>query len=217
MRGAVHGRGAAGGGRRDRPAAQFACSRSGRGRAPRLRAALSDLLDAKGPSARDRGHALVAVAHAAADCDLHLPARIGDYTDFFAGIHHATNAGRLFRPDNPLLPNYKHMPVAYHGRASSIRASGHAGAAAERPAQAAGSAGPDFGPCRNLDYELELGVWIGPGNALGTAIPIGDGRRSTSPASACSTTGRRATSRPGSTSRSVRSSARISPARFRRG
>src|SRR6202044_3156137 len=61
--------------------------------------------------------------HAAADCALHLPSQIGDYTDFYAGIHHAMNVGRLFRPDNPLLPNYKHMPIGYHGRASSVRPS----------------------------------------------------------------------------------------------
>ena len=104
----------------------------------------------------------------------HLPARIGDYTDFFAGIHHATNTGRLFRPDNPLLPNYKHLPVAYHGRASSVRVSG---ADVRRPTgqrKPASQAEPDAGPSRNLDFELELGVWIGPGNADGRPIPIGE-------------------------------------------
>ena len=114
--------------------------------------------------------------HQAADCEMHLPARIGDFTDFFAGIHHATNSGRLLRPDNPLLPNYKHIPVAYHGRASSIRVSGTdvRRPSGQRKPQAATE--PDFGPCRYLDYELELGVWIGPGNALGTPIPIGAAR-----------------------------------------
>lgn len=109
-----------------------------------------------------------------ADCELHLPASIGDYTDFYAGIHHATNVGRLFRPDNPLLPNYKHVPIGYHGRASSVRPSG---AAVRRPhgqLKAPDAETPIFGPCRRLDYELEMGVWIGPGNDLGAPIPIGE-------------------------------------------
>ncbi|MFL6831703.1 MAG: fumarylacetoacetase [Xanthobacteraceae bacterium] len=112
--------------------------------------------------------------HRAEDCRLELPAAIGDYTDFFAGIHHATNAGKLFRPDNPLLPNYKYVPIGYHGRASSIRASG---AELRRPngqRKGASEAVPSFGPSRSLDYELELGVWIGPGNALGTPIAIAE-------------------------------------------
>ena len=106
-------------------------------------------------------------------CTLHLPCAIGDYTDFYAGIHHATNVGRLFRPDQPLMPNYKHVPIAYHGRASSIRVSG---APVRRPngqRKPAKDAEPSFGPSRNLDYELELGVWIGPGNTPGEPIPIG--------------------------------------------
>ncbi len=110
--------------------------------------------------------------HATADCTLHLPCAIGDYTDFYAGIHHATNVGRLFRPDQPLMPNYKHVPIAYHGRASSVRVSG---AAVHRPngqRKPAKDTEPSFGPCRNLDYELELGVWIGPGNAPGEPITI---------------------------------------------
>ena len=97
---------------------------------------------------------------------------IGDYTDFYAGIHHATNVGRLFRPDQPLMPNYKHVPIAYHGRASSVRASG---APVRRPngqRKPAKDTEPSFGPSRNLDYELELGIWIGPGNAGGEPIPI---------------------------------------------
>ncbi len=112
--------------------------------------------------------------HEAAACRLHLPAAIGDYTDFYVGIHHAENIGRQFRPDNPLLPNYKHVPIGYHGRASSIRPSG---APVRRPSGQ--TKGPDadtirFGPSQRLDYELELGVWVGPGNALGEPIPIGE-------------------------------------------
>ena len=112
--------------------------------------------------------------HRASDCRLELPAAVGDYTDFFAGIHHATNAGKLFRPDNPLMPNYKYVPIGYHGRASSISPSG---APVRRPSgqrKPASETAPSFGPSRNLDYELELGVWIGPGNALGSPIPIAE-------------------------------------------
>jgi fumarylacetoacetase len=100
------------------------------------------------------------------------PAVVGDYTDFYASIFHATNVGRLFRPDNPLLPNYKYVPIGYHGRASSIVASG---AAIRRPAgqaQDPGEPAPRFGPSRALDYELEAGFLIGTGNALGEPIPI---------------------------------------------
>lgn len=110
--------------------------------------------------------------HRAADCTLHLPARIGDYTDFYAGIQHATNVGALFRPDNPLLPNYKHVPIGYHGRASSVVASGRRIRRPNGQRKPATDTAPSFGPSRNLDYEMELGIWIGPGNALGEPIPI---------------------------------------------
>ncbi|MDF2489706.1 MAG: fumarylacetoacetase [Pseudomonas sp.] len=112
-----------------------------------------------------------------ADCQMHLPARVGDYTDFYVGLQHATNVGKLFRPDNPLLPNYKHVPIAYHGRASTLRPSG---TPMQRPCGQtlpAGAAQPVFGPSAKLDYELELGVWIGSGNALGEAIPIAEARQ----------------------------------------
>jgi fumarylacetoacetase len=140
-----------------------------------LRAAVSALLSAdlvakEGAAARAR---LEALLHEAASCTLHLPARIGDFTDFFAGIHHATNTGRQFRPDNPLLPNYKHVPVAYHGRASSVRIGGTPVRRPRGQRKPPEDAAPSFGPCRNLDYEMELGVWIGPGNAQGEPIPIG--------------------------------------------
>jgi len=107
-----------------------------------------------------------------AQCRLHLPAAIGDYTDFYVGIHHATNIGLQFRPDNPLLPNYKHVPIGYHGRASSVRASGEPVRRPTGQTRAPDADGPVFGPSRRLDYELELGVWIGPGNALGEPIGI---------------------------------------------
>ena len=107
-----------------------------------------------------------------AQVEMRLPCRIGDYTDFYAGIHHAMNIGRLFRPDAPLLPNYKHVPIGYHGRASSVRASG---AEVMRPSgQLAGPEGPRFAPCERLDYELELGIWVGTGNELGAPVSIAD-------------------------------------------
>jgi fumarylacetoacetase len=137
-----------------------------------LRIRLFDLLSDDAPAAvRGLEGRLL---HRAADCVMHLPTRIGDYTDFFAGIHHATNTGRLFRPDQPLLDNYKYLPIAYHGRASSVRLTG---TPVHRPAgqrKRPGEAAPTHGPSRNLDYELELGVWIGPGNALGSTVPIGE-------------------------------------------
>jgi len=105
---------------------------------------------------------------------LHLPVRIGNYTDFYAGIHHAENVGRLFRPGGePLLPNYRHLPVAYHGRASSIVVSG---TPIRRPnGQRPGADGqPVFGPSETLDFELELGLVIGKENALGEAVSIAD-------------------------------------------
>ena len=135
-----------------------------------LRSLLSALLRDGAPE-RDT---LKPMLHRAADCRMELPARIPAYTDFYAGIHHATNIGSLLRPDNPLLPNYKHVPIGYNGRASSVRPSGtdvvRPNGQRKRPDEAA----PSFGPCRNLDYELELGVWIGPGNALGEPIAIDD-------------------------------------------
>jgi fumarylacetoacetase len=103
-----------------------------------------------------------------------LAFEIGDYTDFYCSIYHATNVGSMFRPDNPLLPNYKYVPIGYHGRASSIvisgsdikRPKGQNRADAEKP--------PVFIPAKNLDYEMELGFFVGKGNELGSAIPISD-------------------------------------------
>jgi fumarylacetoacetase len=110
--------------------------------------------------------------HKAQDCTMHLPARVGDYTDFYAGIHHATNVGKQLRPENPLLPNYKYVPIGYHGRASSIGASGSAVRRPNGQRKAADADAPSFGSSRRLDYELELGIWIGPGNRLGEPIAI---------------------------------------------
>lgn len=109
-----------------------------------------------------------------ADCQMHLPARVSDYTDFYVGIEHAQNVGKLFRPDNPLLPNYKHVPIGYHGRASTVRVSGTDVRRPKGQTLPAGQTEPAFGPCARLDYELELGIWIGPGNEMGDSIAIGD-------------------------------------------
>jgi fumarylacetoacetase len=105
--------------------------------------------------------------------ELRLPFRIGDYTDFYCNLHHATNVGQMFRPDNPLLPNYKHLPIGYHGRASSIVISG---TDIRRPCgQTAGEDDqPTFGPSKLLDYELEVGMFVGRGNALGQPIHLND-------------------------------------------
>ena len=133
-----------------------------------LRRAIFALLDeASVHSAR-----LKPMLHPAASCKMHLPATIGDYTDFFAGIHHATNTGRLFRPDDPLLPNYKYVPVGYHGRTSTIGVSGETIVRPNGQRKPRNETVPSFGPSRNLDYELELGFWIGAGNRQGSAIPI---------------------------------------------
>ncbi|WP_044870498.1 fumarylacetoacetase [Pseudomonas sp. LFM046] len=138
-----------------------------------LRAQLQDLL-AEGSAAQARLEAMgQALLPTAATCQLHLPAKVGDYTDFYVGIHHANNVGRLFRPDNPLLPNYKYVPIGYHGRASTVCVSG---TPVRRPlgqTMPPGNEVPNFGPSKRLDYELELGIWIGQGNEMGESIAIG--------------------------------------------
>ncbi len=110
----------------------------------------------------------------ASSATMHLPAAIGDYTDFYVGIHHATNVGLQFRPDNPLLPNYKYVPIGYHGRASSVMLSGQPVIRPRGQRKPPDADAPDYGPSRRLDYELELGIFVGPGNRLGEPIPIGE-------------------------------------------
>jgi fumarylacetoacetase len=148
------------------------------GSAPRraLREQLSALLQVDGEQAshaRNLGDRLLPLAQ---ECTLVLPVAIGDYTDFYAGIHHAVNVGKLFRPDNPLLPNYKHVPIGYHGRASSIRLSGTPLKRPSGQTKPADVESPEFGPSKRLDIELEIGIWVGPGNTLGAAVPIGEAR-----------------------------------------
>ncbi|MGI8958724.1 MAG: fumarylacetoacetase [Bryobacteraceae bacterium] len=125
-----------------------------------LRLRLSRVL-AKGSSKRD----LIKQS----ECEMIIPAAIGDYTDFYASIHHAQNVGGMFRPDDPLLPNYKHVPIAYHGRSSSIVING---TPVRRPQGQLGEG--QFGRSKELDYELELGAFLGPGNAMGESISIGE-------------------------------------------
>jgi fumarylacetoacetase len=145
------------------------------GTAPRLtlRRRLSALLSADDPERAKVEPLAGRLLHEAADCTMHLPAAIGSYTDFFAGIHHARNGGMRRDPNNPLSPNYKYVPVAYHSRASSVRPSGVAIRRPNGQRKLPNEDAPIYGPCRKLDYELELAVWVGPGNALGEPIPIG--------------------------------------------
>jgi fumarylacetoacetase len=104
--------------------------------------------------------------------ELFVPVAVGDYTDFYAGIHHATGIGKLMRPDNPLLPNYKWVPIGYHGRASSIVVSGTPVVRPNGQTKAADASAPSFGPSKRLDYEVELGFVIGAGNPLSKPIKI---------------------------------------------
>ncbi|HET9150588.1 MAG TPA: fumarylacetoacetase [Gemmatimonadales bacterium] len=139
-----------------------------------LRRSLQSLLATNGALAKQAEKASDALLVPMAEAELFLPAQVGDYTDFYASVHHATNVGSMFRPDNPLLPNYKWVPIGYHGRASSLVASGtdvlRPSGQRKKPDEAA----PSFGPTRQLDYELEVGAFIGPGNALGAPIPVSE-------------------------------------------
>lgn len=133
-----------------------------------LRMALSDLL-AEGAAQQERTeHCLIPLA----DIELALPARIENFSDFYSSIYHATNVGALFRPDNPILPNYRWLPVGYTGRVSSIRVSGVDVKRPKGQLKAPDASEPSYEPCKRLDYEVELGMLIGAGNALGTPIDI---------------------------------------------
>ena len=146
---------------------------AGREAAAALRQALSAALRADSPLEELLRRLLVPQGAA----EYAVAADVGDYTDFYASIHHATAVGRLFRPDNPLLPNYKWVPIAYHGRASSLRVSGFDVARPVGQLLAAGQAVPELAATHRLDYELEVGVFIGRGNELGAPIPIGEAER----------------------------------------
>jgi fumarylacetoacetase len=142
----------------------------GRELSARLRIAISTILRHDNAGAAGRADELL-VAQSDAEMVLPMP-RIWNYTDFYASIHHATNVGSMFRPDNPLLPNYKHLPIGYHGRASSIVVSG---TPVKRPmgqTKDEASAVPSFGPTKRLDYEMEVGAFV-TGSVLGEPVPIG--------------------------------------------
>ncbi|MEO2278954.1 fumarylacetoacetase [Pseudoalteromonas pernae] len=135
-----------------------------------LRLALSKALRAGSEHEQMLSDALIAQAEVEYD----LPCHIGDYTDFYTSIYHATAVGSLFRPDNPLLPNYKWVPIGYHGRASSIGVSGQTFPRPKGQTKAPDAEAPSFGPCKRLDYELELGIYLGKGNELGDSIALDD-------------------------------------------
>ncbi|MCW5658321.1 MAG: fumarylacetoacetase [Burkholderiaceae bacterium] len=133
-----------------------------------LRRALSRALREGAPQATSWRSFLVPQAEA----DYRVPAEVGDYTDFYTSIHHATSVGRLFRPDNPLLPNYKWVPIGYHGRSSTLGVSGQSFKRPRGQLSAPGAQMPELSPSRRMDYELELGIFIGGGNEIGEPISI---------------------------------------------
>jgi fumarylacetoacetase len=146
---------------------------AGRSALADLRGALSQLLGESTPAGAMAQSLASALLVEQATATMLVPTRVGDYTDFYASVQHATNVGSMFRPDNALLPNYKWVPIGYHGRASSIVPTG---TAVQRPlgqTRDDATADPVFGPTRRLDYELEIGILVGAGNALGVPISIG--------------------------------------------
>ncbi len=134
---------------------------------------LQHLLSADTPTLRDDRRLREKIFHAQKDVAMKLPARIGNYTDFYSSYHHAHNVGTMLRgPENALMPNWKWLPVAYHGRASSIVVSGTDVRRPSGQTKAPDAPAPVFGPTKSLDYELETAFLIGPGNSLGQAIPV---------------------------------------------
>jgi fumarylacetoacetase len=135
-----------------------------------LRAAVSSLLSDSTPVhlRQTAEYALIPQRHA----EMFLPVEIGDYTDFYASVHHATNVGSMFRPDNPLLPNYKWIPIGYHGRSSTIVVSGTSIVRPSGQRKGPNDDLPSVGPSRSLDYELELAAFVGTGNSMGSVIPL---------------------------------------------
>ncbi|HXO01269.1 MAG TPA: fumarylacetoacetate hydrolase family protein, partial [Stellaceae bacterium] len=139
-----------------------------------LRRQVFDLLASDGKDAGKARDLAKQILHDASVCAMHVPAKVASFTDFFAGIHHATNGGRRRNPNDPLGPNYKYVPVAYHSRASSLQPSGQPICRPSGQRKLPDEAAPSYGPCRKLDYELELAVWVGPGNKQGEPIPIAE-------------------------------------------
>src|SRR6516165_5574401 len=138
-----------------------------------MREMLRYLLSADTPTLRDDTRLREKVFHAQNDVTMKLPARIGNYTDFYSSYHHAHNVGTMLRgPENALMPNWKWLPVAYHGRASSVVVSDTEVRRPSGQTKAPDAAAPTFGPSKSFDYELEMAFLIGPGNSLGSSIPI---------------------------------------------
>lgn len=143
---------------------------AGPGASRALRHALFDVLKESSASQEKVKACLLAQS----DVEYTLPARIGDYTDFYTSIHHARNVGRVIRPDDPLTPNFQWLPIAYHGRASSVVISGTDYPRPHGQAMPPGAPAPVYTACTRLDYELEMGFFVGPGNRLGQPIPLID-------------------------------------------
>ena len=137
-----------------------------------LRRRISEMLRDGTPASKKAQGMSEQILAAQSQARMFVPAEIGDYTDFYASIHHATNVGSMFRPDNPLLPNYKYVPIGYHGRASSIVPSGTPVRRPQGQLKPAEAEHPAFGPSKLLDYESELGFFIRRGNELGAPIPV---------------------------------------------
>ncbi|PYI47844.1 MAG: fumarylacetoacetase [Verrucomicrobia bacterium] len=139
----------------------------------KTREVLQHLLSTETPTLRDNARLRGKVFYAQKDAAMKLPARIGNYTDFYSSYHHAHNVGTMLRgPENALMPNWKWLPVAYHGRASSVVVSGTDVRRPSGQTKAPDAAAPTFGPTKSLDYELEMAFLIGPGNSLGQPVPI---------------------------------------------
>jgi fumarylacetoacetase len=139
----------------------------------KAREVIQHLLSVETAGLRDDAALRARAFHAQTDVAMQLPARIGDYTDFYSSYHHAHNVGTMLRgPENALMPNWKWLPVAYHGRASSIVVSGTDVRRPHGQIKPPNADAPMFGPSKSFDYELETAFLIGPGNALGAPIPI---------------------------------------------
>jgi fumarylacetoacetase len=140
-----------------------------------VRAQLFDLLSSDNPTLRDNEAIKKKALHAVESAEILLPMTINAFVDFYSGINHASNVGRMFRPDQPpLLPNYRHLPIGYNGRASSVVVSGEPITRPKGQTKAADADGPLFGPTKELDFELEMGFFTGKSSAMGEPIPIGE-------------------------------------------